>query len=254
MSRTAAYSALVLRSRACGESNRDVWLLTSGAGIIRATVFGGPKSKLRAHAAPFHSGQVWIYHDPVKDSRKLSDFDVHSWRPGLREMYERTMTAAAAAETILATHAGGGNWGTALSLAEGALDALESADEELCARILISFFWQWAGFLGLQPQFELCSLCGNAAAPDSPLWYSAREGGVLCERCASGQNDGADPSSGTRLLLSPGCRRWLVGAGQLAPSQLASFTMDNKSLNDAKALTRAILAEALGKRLASWDW
>ena len=249
MSRTAVYSALILRSRASGESNRDVWLLTAGAGIIRATVFGGPKSRLRAHAAPFHSGQVWVYHDPVKDSRKLTDFDVHSWRPGLRELYERTTAAAAAAETILETHGGGGNWEAALDLAVTALDALESANEELCSRILIHFLWRWAGFLGLQPQFDLCASCANAADTDSPLWYSVREGGVLCGRCAA--EDGG--AGGPRLLLSPGCRRWLVGAGPLAPSQLGPFTLDNKPLNDAKALTHAILTEALGRRLASWD-
>jgi DNA repair protein RecO (recombination protein O) len=247
MARTAVYSALILGSRASGE-HREVRLLTAEAGIIRATVFGGPKSRLRSHAAPFHSGQVWVYHDPVKDSRKLTDFDVHSWRPGLRELYERTMTAAAVAQTILATHGGGGNWPGALTLAETTLDALESADEKLCGRILIHFFWQWAGFLGLQPQFELCASCGNATASESPLWYSDREGGVLCDECAPERNDG------TGLLLSPGCRRWLVATGPLAPSQLGPFTMDNKSLNDTQALTRAVLAGALGKRLASWDW
>jgi DNA repair protein RecO (recombination protein O) len=250
MSRTAVYSALILRSRASGESNRDVWLLTAGAGIIRATVFGGPKSRLRAHAAPFHSGQVWVYHDPVKDSRKLTDFDVHSWRPGLRELYERTTAAAATAQTILETHGGGGNWSGALALAESTLDAMESAHEELCGRILIYFFWQWAGFLGLQPRFDFCVSCGNTADTDSPLWYSVREGGVLCERCASKEGS----AGGVRLLLSPGCRRWRSEVGPHAPSQLDSFTMDNKTLNDAKALTHAILTEALGRRLASWDW
>ena len=48
-----------------------------------------------------------VYHDPSKDSRKLSDFDVRSWRPGLRELYERAMAADAVAETVLASHGGG---------------------------------------------------------------------------------------------------------------------------------------------------
>jgi hypothetical protein len=30
--------------------------------------------------------------------------------------------------------------------------------------------------------------------------------------------------------------------------------MDNKSLNEAKSLSKAVLTGALGKKLASWDW
>jgi DNA repair protein RecO (recombination protein O) len=139
MSRTAVYSALVLRNRHSGESNSEVTLLTAEEGIIKATVFGGPKSKLRAHSAPYNSGQVWIYRDKSKEYAKISDFDVHSWRAGLRELYERTMSAGAVAETILSSHGGGGEWTTALKLAAETLDTLESANEELCGRLLVHF-------------------------------------------------------------------------------------------------------------------
>jgi len=183
MSRNAVFSAIVLRNRPSGESNNEVSLLTAEEGIIRATVFGGPKSKLRSHAAPYNSGQVWIYRDPAKDYGKLSDFDVHSWRPGLRELYERTMAAAGVAETILCTHGGGGDWGSAMKLAVSTLDALENANEELCERLLVHFLWRWAHFLGLQPHIESCGSCGDRA-DDRPLWYNAREGAVFCGNCA----------------------------------------------------------------------
>ncbi|MDR1100566.1 MAG: recombination protein O N-terminal domain-containing protein, partial [Treponema sp.] len=119
MPRTFTYTALVLRTRPSGESNREAWFLTAEEGLLRATVFGGPRSRLRAHVAPFHSGPLWIYHDPVRDSRKITDFDVLCWRPGIREQYERTMAADALAETILNSHGGGGNWKTAFALAGG---------------------------------------------------------------------------------------------------------------------------------------
>lgn len=224
-----------------------MWLLSAEAGLMRATVFGGPKSRLRAHTAPFHSGQVWIYHDPVKDSRKLNDFDVHSWRPGLRELYERTMAAGAMAETILASHGGGGNWAGALALAEAILDTLESANEETCRRILLYFFWQWAGFLGLQPDLNHCASCGNTLAVSSLLWYSPQDSGMLCAACA-GDYDRA------LLPVNPGCRHWLETVSRLAPRQLDRYTMDSKSDREVKSFTTAILTEALGKRLASWDW
>jgi DNA repair protein RecO (recombination protein O) len=250
MLRTFTYNALILRTRASGESNRDAWFLSAEEGILKATVFGGPKSKLRAHVAPFHSGRIWIYHDPVKDSRKLTDFDVKSWRPGLRESYERTMTAGAVAETILASH-GGGNWGPALKLGDSVFDALENADDENCGRILIYFFWHWADILGSRPELNRCVSCGKEAAPADALLFSPLDGGMLCPRCA-GNADFAE--SRGLLSINPGCRRWLEVSENLSPALLNRYSMDEKSNREAKALTRAILTEALGKRLATWDW
>jgi len=243
MPRTASYRALILRNRLCGEHS-DVWLLSAEEGIIRATVFGGPKSRLRAYVSPFHSGQIWIYHNPINDSRKITDFDVQSWRPGLRELYERAITADAAAQAILATHGGGGNWAQAMKLAEEVLDVLECSNEELCARILVFFFWKWTAFLGIRPQLDRCSVCGKTA--EGQLWYSAREGEMFCGNCADGHDTGLLP-------LSPGCLRWLAAVEQLPPSKLGSFTMDNKSMAQTKEFTLSIMAGALGKRPANWD-
>jgi len=236
-----SYHALILRSRPSGESNRDVWLLSQEAGLLRVTVFGGPKSRLRSYASPFHSGQAWVYHDPVKNTFKLSDFDVDSWRPGLREMYERTMSADAVAETILASHGGGGNWGKALSLAQASFDALAAADEETCARIVLWFLWQWTDFIGLRPEFGACSLCGKPA----PNRYSIREGGMVCGSCS--------PGTGGLVDAGPGCCHWLESTRLLHPAQLSLHTLDKKSFREAKSLATAILAEAIGKRLESWE-
>jgi len=269
MSRTSVYSALILRGRPSGESNSEVSLLTAEEGIVKATVFGGPKSKLRSHSAPYNSGRVWIYRDPVKNYSKLNDLDVHSWRPGLRELYDRTMAAGGIAETILSTHGGGGDWEKALELAEAALDALENANEELCPRILVHFLWLWAGFLGIRPEIEYCSSCGDKAANDS-LWFSSRENALLCGNCvpksSSVPQDELCPSNralfpksssvpaGSLLQLNLGCRRWLTAIESITPSFLYRYSMDNKSLNEAKALTTAVITAVLGKRLASWDW
>jgi DNA repair protein RecO (recombination protein O) len=255
MPRTVVYSALILRTRVSGESNRDVWMLTAEEGILRATVFGGPKSKLRSHAAPFHSGRVWIYHDPVRDTRKLSDFDVLSWRPGLRELYERAMTADAIAETILASHGGGGSWETALALAEPALDALETANEEFCARIFIHFLWRWAAVLGIQPEPEHCARCGEQIQADKIMFYSSADNAFHCPACVhAGARDETEQSPGASLRVNPGCRRWLLTAAPLAPAELRRYTMDAATLREANMLSQAVVAAALGRRPASWDW
>jgi len=258
MSRTAVFTALVLRCRSSGESNSEVTLLTEEEGIIKATLFGGPKSKLRAHCASFNTGRVWIYRDKSKDYAKLSDFDVHSWRAGLRELYERSMTAASVAETILSSHGGGGGWQTAFNLAVKILDTLEKADEELCALLHIQFLWQWAGFSGIQPNLENCPECGKDIHEEIML-FSAKDGTAACTNCASDSrfynpHPALINSDSSLLQLNPGCRKWLSAVSGLEPSQLHRYSMDKKSFNQAKSLVTAILAGALGKRLAGWDW
>jgi len=247
MSRNSVYKSLILRCRSFGESNREVWLLTAETGILRAVVFGGPKSKLRSYASPFHSGQAWVYHEPIKDTRKLSDFDVKEWRPGLREMYERAMAADAAAETILFSHGGGGSWEKALDLAEGTLDALASADSLMCNRILLHFLWSWADFLGLKPDFDYCSHCGKKIPSADMSFLLPGEGGLACTTCLDIEKQNRFPEAG------PGCRRWLETVLSLSPSLLGRYSLDKKSYDEAKNLVIAVLGEALGKKLNCWD-
>lgn len=264
MARNFTYTALVLRVRPSGESNREITFLTAEEGLIRATVFGGPKSKLRAHAALYHQGTLWIYRDPAKTFMKVTDFDVQEWRPGIRELYERAMAAQAVAETVLEAQGGGGGWPEALALAGSALDALDAADEAVCRRVIIRFLWNWAEILGQQPDLDRCAACGggSGAAPgsgDGALWYSPRDGTALCPSCAGlsagpgRAGDAAWETSGY-LPARPGVRRWLA-AGRGRPLTLTGrLVLDRTAEREAKALVAAVLAGALGKRLSTWEF
>ena len=242
MPRSYTYSVLCLRVKPSGESNREAWFLSAEEGIIRATVFGGPKSRLRSQVAPFHQGKLWIYHDPVRDSRKVTDFDVLSWRPGLRELYERAMAADSLAETVLATHAGGGSWDAALRLAGDTLDCLETTDEKNLPRIMLHFFWAWTDFLGVRPELGCCASCACESGDDGVLWYNPKEGSLYCENCR-GETD---------LVLGPGSRRWLLAIEGLAPREAQRYSLDNSSLKQARVFVLSVLTEALGKRLPLW--
>ena len=254
MPRSFTYQALTLRVKPSGESNREAWFLTAEEGVLRATVFGGPKSRLRARVAPFHEGRLWIYHDPVRDSRKVSDFDVVSYRAGIRELYERAMAADAVAETILCTHGGGGDWQTAAKLAAGILDAINDADAPLCTRLGIYFLWRWAGALGVQPDLSACASCACEAAQDKPLWYTARSESLLCENCLREQPAFSPPPAGlSPLHIGPGALRWLKETSSLPPAALSRITLDTPSTAQAKALSTAVLAAALGRNLPTWE-
>jgi len=250
MRRSFTYSAITLRVKQSGESNREAWFLTAEEGVIRATVFGGPKSRLRARVAPFHEGELWVYYDPVRDSRKANDFDVRSYRPGIRELYERAMTADAAAETILASCGGGGNWTDAAQLTSGFLDALNDADAALCCRLGVYFLWHWAEILGVRPDLATCTLCARAVPREQALIFLAASEGLFCEHCAHRENPSPTTS---RIRVDGGARLWLGGIENLPPEAIARVTLDNTSLHQAKSLSKAILARTLEKWLSTWD-
>ncbi|MDR2864367.1 MAG: recombination protein O N-terminal domain-containing protein [Spirochaetaceae bacterium] len=215
MNRFITNKALVLRVRNQGESNREAFFLNAEMGIIRAVVYGGPKSRLRSYVSPFHSGILYLYHDPVRDSYKVSDFDVIKWRPGIRENYERTVIAGAIAETILAGDGGGSNCQDAARLAGLSYDALENAGIEHAERILIHFLWNWTDILGARPEFEDEASCIS--------------------------------------IKNPGALHWLKVIENLEPALLVRYSLDEISLNYAKSLCLDILASTLGRHLSSWE-
>ena len=252
MPRSFTYSALTLRVKASGESNREAWFLTAEEGVLKATVFGGPKSKLRSHVAPFHEGKLWIYYDPVRDSRKVNDFDVLSYRTGIRELYERTITASAVAETVLSSQGGGGSWQEAAELAGSVFDALDTAGEAACSLIAVYFFWHWADILGVRPDISVCASCGRAAKDSDSLWYSARKEALLCESCIENCIGRMAHNADSSFRLTQKTRQWLT---ETAKANISSIQepADAESLKQAKALAKAVLAGTLGKWLPTWD-
>jgi len=259
---------MVLKCRSSGEANSEVTLLTAEEGIIKATVFGGAKSKLRSHSAPFNSGKIWLYRSKTNNYAKLCDFDVEFWRAGLRENYDRTMTACALADTIMSTHGGGGDWEAVLKMTIETFDTIETANEILCGNLMVHFLWNWSQFLGIRPNINSCSNCGKTAK-DEPMFLNVQDSSVLCAKCKPVSLDSTfdiphstflSPNtkfnipSSKLIQMNLGCRKWLSAVEPLEAAQIHRYSMDNKSFNEAKSLVTAVLSAALGKRLASWNW
>jgi DNA repair protein RecO (recombination protein O) len=159
-----------------------------------------------------------VYHDPVRDSLKVSDFDVTSWQPGLREVFERTMAADALAETILASLGSGGSFPHALEMAGITLNALDTAAEKTCPRILIHFLWNWADLLGIRPDLHHCSSCACEVPRDGVLWYDMREDALLCQDCTTGGG----------ITIGGGARLWLSAVEDLEAPALNRISLDEE--------------------------
>jgi DNA repair protein RecO (recombination protein O) len=231
--RSFSSSALVLGVKHSGESNREAVFLCAEEGVIRATLFGGPKSKLRSHVSPFNSGILLTYRDPAKGFRKVSDFDVQSWRPGLRELYERSAAASLIAGAVISGKGGGGAFTEAFTLVNAALDALETADENGCERILVHFMWNWTGLLGNRGDVRCCASCAREPLPNEALWFICDEG-FLCKHCMTKEHPAQLGGGG--LAFSPGARRWLLAIQDKPPADIARYTLDALSLSELKMI------------------
>jgi len=237
--RSFSSPAVVLRVRPAGESNREAFFLSANDGIISATLFGGPKSRLRSHVSPFNSGLLYIYRDTAKDFRKVSDFDVQSWRPGLRELYERSNAASLIAGTVISVHGGGGAFTEAFNLVNTALDALETADENCCDRILVHFMWNWSALLGNRGDVRYCAACANEPSLGEVLWFVPEEG-FLCKTCMMRMFPAELAGGRAGAVLSAGARRWLLAVQDKPPAELARCTLDAASLAELKALLQML--------------
>ncbi|TXT44179.1 MAG: DNA repair protein RecO (recombination protein O) [Spirochaetes bacterium] len=185
--RNERFDALILRARETPQGTRVVSLLGAQAGILDAFVFGGARSSLRSTASPYVYAVVSLYHDPVKDFRKITDISIIDSLSGIRMGYGKLLCAGAIAETILKTHAAGGEYAQSLELALGALKRIEKAqDDDKTLGFLLAYLWETLTLLGLDPDMETCASCGRPlfdAPGERTFRLSTDLPGFVCRRC-----------------------------------------------------------------------
>jgi DNA repair protein RecO (recombination protein O) len=199
--RSWSTQALVLSLSNFGEGHREALLLTEENGLLRAAVFGGAKSKLRALVSPYQAGTIWLYSDPVKKSNKIVDFDVLSYRQGIRENLVRAWCAALCTEIVTRSH-GNAPW----TLVNAFLDGISVSGEDECRRGLLRFLWRFLVAAGINPDISVCARCGGEASGKSGdngvLFYSPYEDAFVCRPCARSEE--------LRFPLSPDALAYLA--------------------------------------------
>lgn len=178
--RNQSFPALILRSKDSPSGDRIVSLLSADEGIVDAFVFGGARSSLRSAASPFVYATAFVYVDPVKHYRKLSDLAILETFSGLRESYPRLWSASVIAELVIRTSGCGGEYAEVLDLSLRALRLLSGADERLAELTLLSYLWKSLGVMGLRPDPAVCASCGR---PLAGMRYSAAHEGFVCGAC-----------------------------------------------------------------------
>lgn len=250
--RNLVYRALALRVRESPKGDRILCLMTAEAGLVDAFVFGGPKSKLRSLATPYSCGRAFIYHDPVRDFNKLSDFDVQDSFSGLREDLRKIWVAGLVAEFLQRTSGGGGDFPLVLDLAVETLLSLEALPSDKADYPALLFLWRMLGILGLMPDPASCSSCGCDLDSQSPHAYSPHAGGFLCPACARSEAGSLQAyGEAESYALSAGALRWLERSEGQGFAAAARTGLDSASLAGLKALVFHLARKAAEGPLAS---
>ena len=100
--RNSIESAVVLKAARMGEIHRSVALLTPERGVVYATAHGAGKaaSKLKAATIPFACVTAYLYHDPVRDSFKVTDVEPRNLHGTIRADLAKFFTASPAASRV----------------------------------------------------------------------------------------------------------------------------------------------------------
>ena len=265
--RNFSTSALVLSVRTAGESNRTATLLTPGEGILNATLYGGPKSRLRSLVSPMNSGTIWLYRDESKRSAKISDFRVEKSRISLRENLFKAFAADLAAEIAIRTHCAG-NPGEVWTLLNGFLDGLEFFGEDQARAGLPRFLWRYVRLLGIEPDTSSCSQCGirfgrgffggkNGGTglsyrSGNKVFLDLRSGGFVCDDCAKSQVPQGDFPEDS-VQASEGACEYLGLISTLSPKESRNTEAGDGVLGEAKAICVSIIEGAIGRRLATLE-
>jgi DNA repair protein RecO (recombination protein O) len=198
--RNESFDALFLRSKDSPSGDRIATMLCAEEGIIDAFVFGGSRSSLRSSASPFVFARVFVYADPVKHYRKLSDMAIIESFTGLRDSYAKLWSASLIAELIIKTSGCGGEYAEVLDLSLQALRIFDGGKDDAVEMTLLAYLWKSLAIMGLQPDLEHCAHCGKVLAPTGSELSSLREGalyspardGFICASCGEeGLNLGA---------------------------------------------------------------
>lgn len=275
MNRNVSKEALVLAVKETAQDNRSVSLLTKD-GIEWATLFGGPKSKLRGAVSPWNRGVVYVYKNEEKHSAKITDFDVQKYHPTFRESLFKSFAASLAGE-LVAKSSAAGSPDQCYVLVNGFLDGMDLLGEGEARLGLLRFLWRYLELLGVRPQAASCCRCqkpfapaalaGSAGGPAAAFLssnfsesalelrsggkfalYSPAEAAFVCDDCFSPQE------GGTRL--SDAALFYLQISGGTSPGDMAAARkakISERDVGQLKAFLYELVEGALGIKLKTLE-
>ncbi len=241
--RNKSINATVLLVRNTADNCSQVCLVSAEQGISWATLYGGPKSKLKSLVQPFNSGRIWLYEDKIKNSVKITDFEILNYHIKLKSNLYTIWAANLACEILMKTKCAG-DAPNAYVLFRAYLDGIDSTDESGARIGTVRFLWRYLGLLGVQPDIAECSFCHKACAEDAS--FSPARNGIICKSCQKS----ADPQQKQSLfLLSKESLEYLAALNTLTPGRVRAITISADSAYQLKKLVFYLIEQAVGAKL-----
>ena len=242
MNRSSSTPAIIFSIRPLGENNSSVTLLTPGKGISYATLYGGPKSKLRSLVTQWNSGTIWLYDNPEKKQTKISDFEVKNYHGTFTTSLFKLYAASLAAELAIKTRCGGSN-DICFKLISGFLDGMDLCNEEQSRVGLIRFLWRYLELLGIQPSAHCCGMCGQSFldmkfANDKISYYNSIDNSFICTDCGKGQF----PIKTTAL-------QYLAAVSVLSPAEARKLQIDKEGYQQIKDIVFFLIENSVEQQL-----
>jgi len=249
MNRTYSTPAIIVSLKPAGENNSSVTMITEEGGIVYATLYGGPKSRLKSLVAPWNSGIIYLYNNPEKKQIKISDFEVKNYHVSFGQNLFKNFAASLAAELSIKTKCAGSseqNW----KLVSGFLDGLEIANEEQGKLGLVRFLWRYLELLGIEPQTHACGECGKsfldaAFTPDSESYYNSYENIFICPECSNI----SQASKNYIYPLRVSAVRYLAGISVLTPYEVRKLHIDKQDYMQLKSIVFMLIEKSVETKL-----
>lgn len=252
MQRNFSCEATVLLIHQSGENNRTVTFFSKEDGIFYATLFGGPKSKLRSLVSPFNSGTLFYYKNETKNISKITDFDVKSCHLSFRESLFKTYAATLASEIILKTKCAGSSK-KAFSLFNALLDGMDFFDDAESEKGLLRFLWRYIELSGVKPEVRFCCQCGTdflsnrftAENISYKALYSPLQKSLICQNCLFPNQNG--------LFLSVESITYLEAITNLPPKTVRSINISQNAIKELKDFCYTLIEIICNQKLLTFQ-
>ena len=231
--------ATVISVKPAGKNNSSVTFLTQNEGIVYATLYGGPKSKMKSLVSPWNTGTVYFSVTNL-GNYKISDFDVKTYRLTFRENLLKFWAASLAAEIAIKTKCAGSP-ARCWALTNGFLDGLELCTEnDQSMAGLIRFLWRYLALLGIQPDAANCCCCGRKI--ENGAVFNVAENGFFCRNCAQNKSPLEIPQNGIE---------YVSGISSLSPKDARKVPFFKESVSSVKQLIYFLIENACETELVS---
>lgn len=173
---------IVIRNREIGESDRIVTVLTKDRGKVNAVAKGArkTKSKLASGSQLLNHNLFLMYEGKGLDI--ISQIETKDSFIDLKKELQKLGSALYLAELFGETVEEGQKSSQVFYLLLTALHLLmDSNKPELVTRTMEM---RLLSVIGYHPELERCAACGESLKSGTPIYFSLREGGIICGNCS----------------------------------------------------------------------